>query len=93
MFKWYKRMQARKIQDEALREKTLANIDNDPWVKVVDVQFVDPKNPSMGFFELDWNDAFVNQLTEAGYSGRTSEEVVDMWFNDLCRGVIQNQLE
>ncbi len=93
MFKWYKRWRARGIQDENLREKTLANIDNEPWVKVVDVQFADPLNPSQGFFELDWNEAFVNQLTEAGYSGRTSEEVVDMWFNDLCRGVINEEPE
>jgi hypothetical protein len=87
MFKWWKKMKARRIQDEVLREKTLANIDNEPWVRVVSVQFADPKNPSTGFFELDWNKAFVNALTEAGYSGRTDEDVVDMWFTDLCRGV------
>lgn len=92
MFKWFKKWRARRIDDETLREKTLANIDNEPWVKVVDVQFADPNNPGTGFFELDWNDAFVEQLTEAGYSGRTPEDTVDMWFNDLCRGVINNDL-
>lgn len=87
MIKWWKRMRARRIKDDIKREKELANIDNTPWVKVVDVQFLDPKNPSTGFFELDWNKAFVHSLTEAGYSGRTDEDVVDMWFTDLCRGV------
>jgi len=87
MFKWWEKWQANRIQDEDLREKTLANIDGEPWVKVVDVQFADPRNPSTGFFELDWNQAFVTQLTEAGYSGRTDVDVVDMWFNDVCRGV------
>lgn len=90
MFKWFKKWQASKIQDENLREKTIANIEEEPWVKVVSVQFADPRNPTTGFFELDWNKHFVHQLTEAGYSGRTDEEVVDMWFNDLCRGVVQD---
>ena len=92
MFKWFKKWRANRIDDETLREKTLANIDNEPWVKVVDVQFADPNNPGTGFFELDWNDAFVKQLTESGYSGRTPEDIVDMWFNDLCRGVINDDL-
>lgn len=87
LFKWFKKWQASNIEDEILREKTLANIDEKPWVKVVDINFSDPTNPSMGFFELDWNKAFVEQLTEAGYSGRKEEDIVDMWFNDLCRGI------
>ena len=93
MFKWWHKWRASKIQDEMLREKTIANIDNEPWVKVVDVQFADPRQPSTGFFELDWNKAFVESLVEAGYSGRTDEDVVDMWFNDLCRGVIKEPPE
>lgn len=87
MFKWWHRWRAGKIKDEVKREKTLANIDNEPWVKVVDVQFEDPKNPGSGFFELDWNQAFVQKLTDAGYSGREDSDIVDQWFNDLCRGV------
>ena len=39
MLKWFKKMRARRIQDETLREKTLANIDNEPWISVVDVGF------------------------------------------------------
>ena len=93
MFKWWKRWQASRIEDENLREKTLANIDNEPWVKVVDVAFADPRSPSTGFFELDWNKAFVDQLTEAGYSGRTDADVVDLWFNDVCRGVVNDPPE
>lgn len=88
MFKWYQKWKAQKIEDESLREKTLATIDDEPWVKVIDVQFADPRNPGSGFFELDWNEAFITQLTEAGYSGRSDGEIVDMWFNDVCRGVI-----
>lgn len=87
MFKWWKKWRAGKIEDPTLREKTLANLNNEPWVTVLDVGFVNPTDPSTGFFELDWNKAFVESLVEAGYSGRTDEDVVDMWFTDLCRGV------
>jgi hypothetical protein len=61
-----------------------------PWVTVVKVHF-DPKDPTRGYFELDWNDDFVGLLGEAGYAGATSEEIVDLWFNDLCRSIIIEQ--
>lgn len=93
MIKWWKRLRARSIEDENLREKTLANIDGEPWVRVIDVGFQNPVDPRSGYFELDWNQAFVQQLVEAGYSGRTDEQIVDMWFDDLCRGVVQQDLE
>ena len=57
-----------------------------PWVKVVEVHF-DKNNPTRGYFELDWNEDFVGLLGEAGYAGGTPEEIVDLWFNDLCRSV------
>jgi len=90
MFKWWKKLKANKIKDENQREKELANIDNVPWVKVINVEFADVRNPGSGYFELDWNKAFVAQLTEAGYSGRQDEDIVDMWFTDLCRGVAKD---
>jgi hypothetical protein len=65
---------------------------NEPWIDVVRINMEDKNNPSTGYFELDWNTAFVNQLKEAGYSGRTEEEIVEQWFNDLCRGVISDTL-
>lgn len=63
---------------------------NEPYVEVVKITIPNPKDPTAGYFELDWNDAFVNQLREAGYSGRKDEDVVDQWFNDLCRGVVSD---
>lgn len=90
MVKWFKRWRANKIQDENKREKELATIDGQAWVKVIQVEFTDPTHPSIGSMELDWNDAFIEMLKENEYSGRTDEEIVDMWFRDLCRGVIEN---
>lgn len=80
----------REVIKEALKgkdqEKALANLDNEPWVKVLNVD-VNPENISQGFFELDWNEAFVEMLAQNGYTGATPEEIVDAWFTDLCRGI------
>ena len=42
-------------------EKHVATLKNEPWVTVVKFEMADPKQPvsSGGYFELDWNDAFV----------------------------------
>ena len=56
----------------------------EPMVKVIQVN-VNPENPKNGFFELDWNDEFVNMLKQNGYTGESQEEIVDRWFQSLCR--------
>lgn len=91
MFDWWKRWRANKIEDENEREKAIATLDKEPWVKVLEVEFADPGHPSIGSMELDWNDQFVEMLKENGYSGRTQEEIVDMWFRDVCRGVLDEE--
>jgi hypothetical protein len=89
--KFLKKLFARvRLKDNAL-EKELATINEKPWVKVINVHMADPRDPSTGFFELDWNDKFVEMLYNSGYSGRNPEDVVDQWFNDLCRGIITDE--
>ena len=41
-------------------------------VKVLNLN-VNPENPRNGFFELDWNDEFVNMLSQSGYQGASEE--------------------
>ncbi len=70
-------------------EKTAKEIATDagePYIKVLDTN-VDPKNPKYGYFELDWNQHFVANLKEHGFSGNTDEEVVDHWFSVLCNTI------
>ena len=62
----------------------------EPWVKVLNVE-MNPENPGEGYFELDWNKPFVEKLREAGYSGNTEDEIVDLWFTSLCRSVSEDQ--
>lgn len=79
--------------ENAKTPKEIATENNEPYVDVVKTAFDDPEKPGAGYFELDWNAQFVKILIDAGYSGRGDEEVVDMWFNDLCRGVVGDKLE
>ena len=69
-----------------LTPKELATEKKEPWIAVLDTH-VNKENIRNGFFELDWNEYFVLQLREQGYRGETEEEVVDQWFQELCRNV------
>lgn len=69
-----------------LTPKEKATENKEPWVAVLDTH-VNKENVRNGFFELDWNEYFVLQLRSAGYTGSSDEEVVDKWFNELCRNV------
>ncbi len=70
----------------SLSPKELATERKEPWVGVLETH-VNKENVRNGFFELDWNEYFVLQLKTAGYTGNTDEEIVDQWFNELCRNV------
>lgn len=82
--------QAEKAKEEErlakLTPKELATEKKEPWVAVLDTH-VNQENVRNGFFELDWNEYFVLQLRAAGYTGTTDEEIVDKWFQELCRNV------
>jgi hypothetical protein len=69
-----------------LTPKEIASEKKEPWISVVDTH-VNKENVRNGFFELDWNEYFVVQLKTAGYVGETDEEIVDKWFQELCRNV------
>lgn len=69
-----------------LSAKELATVKNLPYIEVMDIK-VNSDNIRNGFFELDWNSAFVLQLVEAGYTGVSEEEIVERWFQDTCRNI------
>lgn len=69
-----------------LSPKELATEKKEPWIAVLETH-VNKENVRNGFFELDWNEYFVLQLRSAGYTGANDEEIVDQWFNELCRNV------
>ena len=69
-----------------LSEKDQATARKEPYIKVLETK-VDRSNPSDGYFELDWNSYFIDDLRKAGYTGSTDEEIVDKWFKALCQTV------
>jgi hypothetical protein len=72
--------------------KEAATAKGEPWVDIVRVE-IDPTNPGAGAFELDWNDKFVACLIRAGYIGKTDQQIVDLWFQDVCRNVVLETYE
>lgn len=72
--------------------KEAATRAGEPWVGIVKID-LDPENPEMGAFELDWNDIFVARLVKAGYIGKTDQEIVDMWFKTICQSVADEIFE
>jgi len=75
-----------KLEEKLKTPKEIATEKQEPWVGVLQTHVArdDIRN---GFFELDWNEYFVFELRTAGYPGSTDEEVVDQWFQELCRNV------
>lgn len=67
--------------------KDLATEREEPYVAILSMD-VDPENIHQGAFELDWNDKFVANLMRAGYQGKTDADIVDQWFQAVCRNVV-----
>jgi len=68
-------------------DKKVAEIKDEPYVNVLKMD-INPENATAGFIELDWNDQFVKFLHDNGYTGKSDEDVVNKWFNDVCRTVL-----
>ena len=68
-------------------DKEEATEKKEPWVNVIKMG-IDPDNVVQGYFELDWNDEFVQYLMAQGIAGDSDEDVVNKWFNAVCRTVL-----
>ena len=72
--------------------KDAATKRGEPYISVVSVELY-PDNPGNGAFELDWNDIFVAKLVRAGYEGKDDAQIVDRWFQTICRNVLMENYE
>lgn len=72
--------------------KEMATERDEPYVAVISMD-VDPTNINTGAFELDWNEKFIANLLRAGYQGRTDSDLVDQWFQNVCRNVVMETYE
>ena len=78
---------AAEAKKKAKSPKELATERGEPWVEILNME-LNPDDPGQGAFELDWNDKFVANLVRAGYQGKTDQDIVDNWFQTICRNVV-----
>ncbi len=103
MKKWLKNITGITAKEKALEDKELevvkvkdpkayATRKKQPWVNVLDMQ-VNGDNIRNGFFELDWNKYFIQELIENGYGEESDpeEEIVDRWFRDIVYNMLQEE--
>ena len=100
--KWYNKIVRKKEPkvetNETVRRNTLekekeeATKAGKPWVAVIDTQ-VNPKDIKNGFFELDWNKYFIQELIQNGYGTEQDpeEEIVDRWFKDIVYNMLSEE--
>lgn len=73
-------------------EMGVATAEERPWIKVVNDGFeADGDHPSFRM-EFQWNIFFIEYLTINGYSGASEEEIVEKWFQELCRATVAEQI-
>lgn len=72
----------RKVSDNQYH-KEKATLTGESWVSVLSIE----ANDQAGSFELDWNDHFINELKQAGFTGDSDEDIVNRWFSKICRDI------
>ena len=95
LFDRFKKKPAKTTEEKPKAKKSAKDIateKGEPYISVVTVE-LDPENIGNGAFELDWNDKFITNLVRAGYKGKDDAALVDQWFQDVCRNVIQENFE
>lgn len=67
-------------------DRRRADLLGEPYMAMPKISW-DPQDPSKTFFELDYNEAFVQWLRTNGYNG-TDEDCINRWLNDVCNSVL-----
>jgi hypothetical protein len=75
--------------------KEIATENGEPYIAILSMD-INPENLHEGSFDLDWNEKFVSNLVRAGYMMKkedTDAEIVDRWFQNVCRNVVMETWE
>lgn len=96
------RKKPRKNQDTDIKPaksaksaKDIATERGEPYIAITSME-INPDSLHEGAFELDWNSVFVTRLVKAGYMIKkedTDAEIVDRWFQNVCRNVVMETWE
>lgn len=68
-------------------DRARADILEEPWVSMPRIHW-NPLGKARAYFEVDYNDHFIKQLRENGYTGDEAE-MVNQWMNDVCANVLE----
>ena len=74
-------------------DKKIASLLHKPYVNIISSDYDPTQNINGLAVELDWNQEFIELLRTYGYSGKTDFQLVDKWFDDVCRSVGQKMEE
>jgi len=80
------------VKSKKKSDKDIATQKGEPYIAILSMD-VDPNNINAGSFEFDWNDKFISNLSRAGYQGKTDADLVDQWFQSVCRNVVLETYE
>lgn len=84
-----KQKKSKKVE---LSAKEQATQDGKPYVNIIGFE-IDPANPTFGSFEIDWNQLFIHQLVLQGFRGQNDEQIIDQWFQSVCRTIALEEYE
>jgi len=86
-------LEAKELEVVKVRDpKAYATRKKLPWVNVLDMQ-VNEDNIRNGFFELDWNSYFIQELIANDYGTESDkeEDIVDRWFRDIVYNMLAEE--
>jgi len=69
-------------------EKQRADILKEPWVSMPVINW-DPNISNRTFFELDYNEHFLQHLRNNGYDG-DDDTIINRWLNDICISIAED---
>lgn len=75
-----------------LSPKEKATAEGKPYVNIIGFE-LDPNDNSIGSFEIDWNHFFISQLLMQGFKGQNDEQIIDQWFQTVCRTIAMEEYE
>jgi hypothetical protein len=66
-------------------ERKKADILGEPWASMPKIHW-DPLGKGKTYFELDYNQHFVEHLKSHGYDG-DEDDIINAWLNDICQSI------
>lgn len=72
-------------------DKQSATVRGEPYICIIDSNYKPDEKLDGLYFEFDWNDLWITELKEAGYTGFTDDQLVQRWFSDVCKSVSDSE--